>query len=197
MARPARTSPPRALEARLGKGPIKAYVGFDAVAPLASRRQPDAELSARPSPAPAAARRRRGRWRDGHDRRPIGQVRRAQPARRRTDPTRNTADYPAPSSSDFLDFSPAPNQAQMVDNRDWLADWTLIDFLRDIGKHFSSVHARQGLGPDAARGGHLVHRVLVHDPPGHRFPAPLPDSAASRCRWAAPISGATSPPARS
>ena len=30
-----------------------------------------------------------------------------------------------------------PNQAQMVDNREWLADWRLLDFLRDIGKHFS------------------------------------------------------------
>jgi tyrosyl-tRNA synthetase len=36
----------------------------------------------------------------------------------------------------FLDFSPGPGQAQMVDNRDWLADYRLIDFLRDVGKHF-------------------------------------------------------------
>ena len=25
----------------------------------------------------------------------------------------------------------------MVDNREWLAEWRLLDFLRDIGKHFS------------------------------------------------------------
>jgi tyrosyl-tRNA synthetase len=37
----------------------------------------------------------------------------------------------------FVDFSVGPNQAQMVDNREWLADWRLLDFLRDIGKHFS------------------------------------------------------------
>jgi tyrosyl-tRNA synthetase len=37
----------------------------------------------------------------------------------------------------FVDFSAGPNQAQMVDNRDWLGDWRLIDFLRDIGKHFT------------------------------------------------------------
>src|SRR5689334_8670789 len=37
----------------------------------------------------------------------------------------------------FVDFSPGDNQAQMVDNREWLADWKLLDFLRDIGKHFS------------------------------------------------------------
>jgi tyrosyl-tRNA synthetase len=54
----------------------------------------------------------------------------------------------------FVDFSPGPNQAQMVDNREWLADWKLLDFLRDIGKHFSvpymlskdSVQQRLGAG---------------------------------------------------
>ena len=37
----------------------------------------------------------------------------------------------------FVDFSVGSNQAQMVDNREWLAEWRLLDFLRDIGKHFS------------------------------------------------------------
>jgi tyrosyl-tRNA synthetase len=37
----------------------------------------------------------------------------------------------------FVDFSVAPNQAQMVDNREWLARYGLLEFLRDIGKHFS------------------------------------------------------------
>ena len=54
----------------------------------------------------------------------------------------------------FVDFSQGPNQAQMVDNREWLADWRLLDFLRDIGKHFSvpymlskeSVQQRLGSG---------------------------------------------------
>jgi len=54
----------------------------------------------------------------------------------------------------FVDFSPGPTQAQMVDNREWLADWRLLDFLRDIGKHFSvpymlakdSVQARLSTG---------------------------------------------------
>ena len=54
----------------------------------------------------------------------------------------------------FVDFSPGPHQAQMVDNREWLADWRLLDFLRDIGKHFSipymlakdSVQQRLGAG---------------------------------------------------
>ncbi len=36
----------------------------------------------------------------------------------------------------FLDFSPGPSGALMVDNREWLARYTLLGFLRDIGKHF-------------------------------------------------------------
>jgi len=37
----------------------------------------------------------------------------------------------------FVDFTPGPNAAQMVDNREWLARYGLLEFLRDIGKHFS------------------------------------------------------------
>ena len=54
----------------------------------------------------------------------------------------------------FLDFSPGPRQPRMVDNRDWLARMSVIDFLRDIGKHFTvpymlakdSVQARLAAG---------------------------------------------------
>ena len=37
----------------------------------------------------------------------------------------------------FLDFSPGPAQAVMADNTDWLVPMPLVDFLRDIGKHFT------------------------------------------------------------
>jgi tyrosyl-tRNA synthetase len=37
----------------------------------------------------------------------------------------------------FVDFSPGPTQAEMVDNREWLERYSLLEFLRDIGKHFS------------------------------------------------------------
>lgn len=38
----------------------------------------------------------------------------------------------------FLDFSDAlPNKAEMVNNADWLLDLNYIDFLREIGVHFS------------------------------------------------------------
>jgi tyrosyl-tRNA synthetase len=37
----------------------------------------------------------------------------------------------------FLDFSPGPSQAQMANNLDWLGKLSLVDFLRDTGKHFT------------------------------------------------------------
>ncbi len=56
--------------------------------------------------------------------------------------------------SRFVDFSPGPAQARMVDNRDWLAGMSVLSYLRDIGKHFTipymlakdSVQARLGAG---------------------------------------------------
>jgi tyrosyl-tRNA synthetase len=37
----------------------------------------------------------------------------------------------------FLDFSPGAGGALMVNNLDWLGELSLIDFLRDTGKHFT------------------------------------------------------------
>lgn len=37
----------------------------------------------------------------------------------------------------FLDFDAAPNPARIVNNADWLAKLNLMEFLRDIGKHFT------------------------------------------------------------
>ena len=37
----------------------------------------------------------------------------------------------------FLDFEATGNPARMADNLDWLGGLSLVDFLRDIGKHFS------------------------------------------------------------
>ena len=37
----------------------------------------------------------------------------------------------------FLDFDAAANPARMVNNADWLRPVTLLEFLRDIGKHFT------------------------------------------------------------
>lgn len=36
----------------------------------------------------------------------------------------------------FLDFSGSPNRARMLNNLEWLGDLPMLDFLRDVGKHF-------------------------------------------------------------
>ena len=40
----------------------------------------------------------------------------------------------------FLDFETKSNAARMRNNYDWLGDLSLVDFLRDVGKHFSVNH---------------------------------------------------------
>jgi tyrosyl-tRNA synthetase len=37
----------------------------------------------------------------------------------------------------FLDFSPGPAQAVMANNQAWLGKLSLIEYLRDVGKHFT------------------------------------------------------------
>lgn len=37
----------------------------------------------------------------------------------------------------FLDFEVKSNPARMVNNLDWLGELRMVDFLRDVGKHFS------------------------------------------------------------
>jgi tyrosyl-tRNA synthetase len=37
----------------------------------------------------------------------------------------------------FLDFTPGPTEPLMVDNREWLGRYSMLEFLREIGKHFS------------------------------------------------------------
>lgn len=37
----------------------------------------------------------------------------------------------------FVDFGDGPGQGIMVNNADWLVDWSYLDFLREVGRHFS------------------------------------------------------------
>lgn len=37
----------------------------------------------------------------------------------------------------FLDFSPGPSQAELVNNYDWFKDLSFLDFIRDVGKHIT------------------------------------------------------------
>ena len=66
---------------------------------------------------------------------------------------------------------------RMVNNLDWTAPLSAIDFLRDIGKHYrlgtmlaKDTVARR-LNSDA---GHQLHRVQLPDPAGHGLPRAVP-----------------------
>jgi tyrosyl-tRNA synthetase len=37
----------------------------------------------------------------------------------------------------FLDFTPGPNCAELVNNYDWFKDFSFLDFIRDVGKHIT------------------------------------------------------------
>lgn len=39
--------------------------------------------------------------------------------------------------SRFIDFDQSPQAAEVVNNLDWVGDINVLDFLRDVGKHFS------------------------------------------------------------
>ncbi len=51
--------------------------------------------------------------------------------------------------SNFLDFEAKGNAAVLVNNADWLAKFTMMDFLRDVGKHFS---VNEMLAKESVRG---------------------------------------------
>jgi tyrosyl-tRNA synthetase len=50
--------------------------------------------------------------------------------------------------SRFLDFEAKPNPARIVNNADWLTTIPLVDFLRDVGKHFT---VNQMLGRESVK----------------------------------------------
>jgi tyrosyl-tRNA synthetase len=97
----------------------------------------------------------------------------------------------------FLDFSPGPAQAVMANNLDWLGRLSLIEYLRDVGKHFTvpymlakdSVQQRLERGLSFTEFSYMTLQAFDF--------ATSTGSAASRCRWAAPTSGGTSPPVSS
>jgi len=50
--------------------------------------------------------------------------------------------------SKLLDFEPGPFQATLVNNADWTAPITMLEFLRDVGKHFT---VNQMMAKDSVR----------------------------------------------
>jgi tyrosyl-tRNA synthetase len=77
----------------------------------------------------------------------------------------------------FLTFGSGPGDAIMANNADWLNSLNYIDFLRDVGRHFS------------------VNRMLAFDSVKLRLERQqelCTSAPAASCRWAAPTSGGTS-----
>jgi len=50
--------------------------------------------------------------------------------------------------SKLLDFEPGPHQATLVNNADWMAPVRMLEFLRDVGKHFT---VNQMMAKDSVR----------------------------------------------
>ena len=124
-----------ALRAAAAEGPITLYCGFDPTAPSLHMGNLAADPHRPPLPArrAPAARPRRGRNRD--DRRP-----RRSPASARSTPrtsSRRGSRASAPSSSGSSTSMRPDNPARMVNNYDWTQALSTLEFLRDVGKHFS------------------------------------------------------------
>ena len=95
----------------------------------------------------------------------------------------------------FLDFDNANNPARLVNNADWLTALGAIDFMRDVGKHFTvnAMLAKESVKRRIESEDGISYRVQLFAVAGVRLPGCTIDLAA-RCRWVAAISGATSLP---
>ena len=137
-----------ALRKALADGPVTFYCGFDPTAASPARRPPGA--GAHHAPAPAGRAPAAGAGRRGHrsDRRPAAD-RRAH-AERPGDGRELGGRGCARQIEPFLSFE-GENAAIMVNNLDWTAGLSAIEFLRDIGKHFRvNKMLDEGLGRPAA-----------------------------------------------
>jgi tyrosyl-tRNA synthetase len=85
----------------------------------------------------------------------------------------------------ILDFSAGPFQATLVDNADWTAGTSMLDFLRDVGKHIT---VNQMMAKESVKN-RLASEVGI----SYTTTATCTPHTASSFRWADPISGAISP----
>ena len=81
--------------------------------------------------------------------------------------------------SNFLDFdSDAANVAKMVNNYDWMKEFSFLDFIRDIGKHLtvnymmSKDSVKKRLSPDS-KTGNVVYRIYLPTGTRNRFLTPI------------------------
>jgi tyrosyl-tRNA synthetase len=68
------------------------------------------------------------------------------------------------------------NPAVFVNNLDWTAPMSALDFLRDVGKHFrvNQMVKKEAIAARLDSGGHLLHRVQLPAAAGAGLPPALP-----------------------
>ena len=75
------------------------------------------------------------------------------------------------AAREFLEFG-EPRGAIMRDNAEWLLDMQAVEFLRDVGKHFTVNYMlqKESVRTRARRGRYFLHRILLHAAAGVRLP---------------------------
>jgi len=123
------------LAAHFAKGPVTAYCGFDPTAPsLQLGNLMPLMLLANLQRAGHRPHRAHGR-RDRIDRRSVGKS--SERPLLSKEQIRENVRRQRDQSARFLEFGTGPTAALLLDNAKWLVEQHLIDFLRDIGKHFT------------------------------------------------------------
>jgi tyrosyl-tRNA synthetase len=140
------TTDRNALAARLASGPIGLYIGFDPTADslhvghlvgqLFMRRFQRA--GHRPFPLAGGATGMVGDPGGRSEERNLLDA----------DTLRHNVECIKVQLSKLLDFEPGPYQATLVNNADWTVPVTMLDFLRDVGKHFT---VNQMMAKDSVR----------------------------------------------
>ncbi len=122
------------LGAHLAKNVVTAYCGFDPTAPsLHIGNLVPTMLLVHVAARRAQGDRARG-WRDGDDRRPFGEVE-ERPLASADEIAANAGRIHAQLSRLFA--SADTSGVTLADNADWLLELGAVDFMRDVGKHFS------------------------------------------------------------
>lgn len=103
--------------------------------------------------------------------------------------------------SRFLDFdSDAPNAAELVNNYDWMKDFSFLDFAREVGKCITVNYMMAKDSVKRRLNGEFAEGMSFTEFTYHSCKATTSCTSTKRkvavCKWAVATSGATSPPVR-
>ena len=167
---PSRTASRRASRRTSRSGPTTASTRRSARSTSGTSSRSSASMRLQRAGGQPVARRRRGDRADRRPVRPVGE----RPLLDRAGRPGERPRHPRPAGP-LPRLRPGPTQALVVNNLDWLGETRLLDFLRDVGKHFTVPYmlAKDSVQARLAKGLSL-HRVQLHAPPGGRLRPPLP-----------------------